>query len=61
MLRIEDALNLILDHTPSLAAEEIALTDADGRVLRCDAISDLDLPPFDRARLPARSRKGRTD
>ncbi len=51
MLRIEDALNLILDHTPLLAAEEIALTDAAGRVLRGDAVSDLDLPPFDRARM----------
>lgn len=51
MLRIEDALNLILDHTPLLAAEEIALTEAVGRVLRCEALSDLDLPPFDRARM----------
>ena len=51
MLRIEDALALILSHTPVLAAEEISLSDAGGRVLRADAISDLDLPPFDRARM----------
>ena len=51
MLRIEDALNLMLDHTPSLAAEEVMLTQALGRVLRSEAVSDLDLPPFDRARM----------
>jgi molybdopterin molybdotransferase len=51
MLRIEDALNLMLSHTPRLAAEEAALGEAAGRVLRRDAVSDLDLPPFDRARM----------
>ena len=51
MLRIEDALQIILEKTPLLGEEEIALTDAVGRLLRCDAVSDLDLPPFDRARM----------
>jgi molybdenum cofactor synthesis domain-containing protein len=51
MLRIEDALNLILAHTPLLATEDVALAEAVGRVLRRDAVSDLDLPPFDRARM----------
>jgi molybdopterin molybdotransferase len=51
MLRIEDALNIILDRTPRLAAEEIALAEATGRVIRADCTSDLDLPPFDRARM----------
>jgi len=51
MLRIEDALDLMLDHTPLLAAEEVALADALGRVLRRDALSDTDLPPFNRARM----------
>jgi molybdenum cofactor synthesis domain-containing protein len=51
MLLIEDALNLILDHTPQLAAEEVALNEAAGRVLRSEAVSDIDLPPFDRARM----------
>lgn len=51
MLRIEDALSLILDHTPALGEEEISLSDAAGRVLRRDAKSDLDLPPFDRSRM----------
>jgi molybdenum cofactor synthesis domain-containing protein len=51
MLRIEDALDIILEHTPVLSAEEIRLEQAIGRVLRHDCVSDLDLPPFDRARM----------
>ncbi len=53
MLRIEDALNLILEHTPAAAnnKEEVTLADALGRVLRQDVMSDLDMPPFDRARM----------
>jgi len=51
MLRIEEALQLILDRTPRLATEEVALAESLGRVLARDALSDLDLPPFDRARM----------
>ncbi len=51
MLRIEDALKLMLDHTPVLPDETVALAEAAGRVLRQTALSDLDLPPFDRARM----------
>ncbi|HKQ78505.1 MAG TPA: gephyrin-like molybdotransferase Glp [Blastocatellia bacterium] len=51
MLRIEDALNVILEHTPTMGAEEVRLAQSVGRVLRCDCVSDLDLPPFDRARM----------
>lgn len=51
MLSIEEALKIILDKTPKLAEEEIALAGAAGRVLRRNAVSDLDLPPFDRARM----------
>jgi molybdenum cofactor synthesis domain-containing protein len=51
MLRIEDALDIILARTPTLAEEEGALAEATGRVLRQDCVSDLDLPPFDRARM----------
>ena len=53
MLRIEDALNIILEHTPAAThnKEEVPLSDALGRVLRQDVISDLDMPPFDRARM----------
>src|SRR5262249_10302584 len=51
MLRIEDALDIILLHTPTLDEEEVRLAQAVGRVLRRDCASDLDLPPFDRARM----------
>ncbi len=51
MLCIEDALDIILKHTPSLGEEEVKLAQAVGRVLRHDCVSDLDLPPFDRARM----------
>lgn len=51
MLRIEDALQLMLDHTPVLSEETVDLSGAIGRVLQQTAISDLDLPPFDRARM----------
>src|SRR5215813_5216593 len=51
MLCIEDALDIILGHTTALGEEEVRLTQSVGRVLRRDCISDLDLPPFDRARM----------
>ena len=53
MFRIEDALKIILNHTPAPSnnIEEIPLSDALGRTLRQDVISDLDMPPFDRARM----------
>jgi molybdenum cofactor synthesis domain-containing protein len=51
MLRIEDALDIILRHTPTLDEEEVRLGQAIGRVLRRNCVSDLDLPPFDRARM----------
>jgi molybdenum cofactor synthesis domain-containing protein len=53
MLRIEDALDIVLDHTPAATnnKEEVPLADALGRVLRQDVISDVDMPPFDRARM----------
>jgi molybdenum cofactor synthesis domain-containing protein len=51
MLRIEDALQIMLDYAPLVAAEEIPLSEAIGRVLRQEAVSDTDLPPFDRARM----------
>ena len=51
MLHIEDALEIILNRIVMLPEEEVDLADALGRVLRRDAFSDLDLPPFDRARM----------
>jgi molybdopterin molybdotransferase len=51
MLRIEDALALILDNVPLLGTNRVFLEDSIGCVLREDIISDLDLPPFNRARM----------
>ncbi|MBK7600703.1 MAG: hypothetical protein IPJ07_20185 [Acidobacteria bacterium] len=51
MLQIEDALEIILNRIVKLPEEEVDLADALGRALRRDAFSDLDLPPFDRARM----------
>ncbi|MFN7947224.1 MAG: gephyrin-like molybdotransferase Glp [Blastocatellia bacterium] len=51
MLRIEDALGIMLDHAPLLVAEEVVLAAATGRVLRRAAVADTDQPPFNRARM----------
>lgn len=51
MLRIENALDIILRHTPTLDEEEVRLAASLGRILRHDCVSDIDLPPFDRARM----------
>lgn len=47
MLRFEDALARILALAPALDVEEVALEDADGRVLGRDLVSPHDLPLFD--------------
>lgn len=46
MLRFEDALARILALAPALDVEEVALEDADGRVLARDLVSPHDLPLF---------------
>ena len=46
---VDDALRIVLDHTPRLPAEEVLLPDALGRVLAEDVRADADMPPFDRA------------
>jgi molybdenum cofactor synthesis domain-containing protein len=51
MLNIENALQIMLAHTPLLGTEETNLTEAAGRILRREALSDMNLPPFDRARM----------
>lgn len=44
-----DALALVLGAARPLGQERVALADAQGRVLACDAHADLDQPAFDRA------------
>ena len=48
-MSVEQALEIVLRETPALAAEDVALADALGRVLARPVIADRDLPPFDRA------------
>src|SRR5918912_2333146 len=49
MLPIPEAIRVVLDETPRLEPETVALAAARGRVLAEDVLADGDLPPFDRA------------
>lgn len=49
MIPVEKALEIVLAHTPLLPSEEVALTEAMGRILAEDVRSDGDMPPFDRS------------
>lgn len=49
MVPVEQALEIVLAHTPSLPVEEVELIHALGRVLAEDVHSDVDMPPFDRS------------
>jgi len=49
LIPVDEALAIVLAHTPSLPDEEVLLTDALGRVLAEAAAADHDMPPFDRS------------
>ena len=49
MIAFEEAVKTVLDHTPVAASRPVALDDALGLVLAEDAISDMDMPPFDKS------------
>jgi molybdopterin molybdotransferase len=46
LLSIDEALALVLGRAARLAGEEVAVSDADGRVLAAPALAAVDLPPF---------------
>ncbi len=46
LLTIDEALRLILERVEPLAAEEVTLSDAAGRIVAVDAVAQVDLPPF---------------
>ena len=48
MVSVEEAKRIILSHSVQMDAEEIALSDAMGRILKEPICADRDLPPFDR-------------
>lgn len=47
MKAVSEALELILSNAPLMPAVATSLEDAIGRVLRVDAVADMDSPPFD--------------
>jgi molybdopterin molybdotransferase len=49
VIPVEQALEIVLDHTPVLPTEESDLAHAVGRVLAEDVHADLDMPSFDRS------------
>lgn len=51
MITVEQALEMILSRVERLGLETIALEAAHGRVLAEAVLADMDLPPFDRARM----------
>jgi molybdopterin molybdotransferase len=51
MIPVNDAIQIVLQHTPKLEFEAAALGEAMGRILAEDIVADSDLPPFDRAQM----------
>ena len=49
MISVEDALRMVLAHTPSLGTCERDLMDAFGTVLAEEVRSDMNMPPFDKS------------
>ena len=49
MIPVEQALEIVLSHTPTLSFEDVELDQALGRVLGEEVRSDTDLPRFDRS------------
>lgn len=51
MITVEKALGVVLDRLSPLGSETVILDSAQGRTLAEDVRADMDLPPFDRARM----------
>jgi len=51
MITVDQALNIVLANISRLGTEAVELDHALGRILAQDVCADLDLPPFDRARM----------
>jgi molybdopterin molybdotransferase len=50
-IEIEEAIQLIISHTPHPAADQVAAKDAHGRVLAEDVTAPIDQPPWPRSPL----------
>ena len=51
MITVDQALSIVLDHVETLGSESVAIDQAHRRILAEDVRADMDLPPFDRARM----------
>ncbi len=51
MIPVEEAQKIILDNVQLLPTETVPLSAATGRMLRQEVCADMDMPPFDRARM----------
>src|ERR1041384_5412382 len=51
MITVDEALSIILDNVEPLGDDSVRLAFAHRRVLAEAIVADLDLPPFDRARM----------
>ncbi|HKA22916.1 MAG TPA: gephyrin-like molybdotransferase Glp [Blastocatellia bacterium] len=51
MITVDKALAIVLDNVDVLDSEAIAIDAANGRILAEEIRADIDLPPFDRARM----------
>ncbi|MBM4044757.1 MAG: molybdopterin molybdotransferase MoeA [Planctomycetes bacterium] len=49
MIKVDDALALVLSNVSPRAAVKVPLAEAQGLVLAEDMLSDLDMPPFDKS------------
>lgn len=49
MIELKEALQIVLDAAWPLGSERVDLADALGRVAAEDVVSDIDMPPFDKA------------
>src|ERR1044072_6433616 len=51
MITVSEAIRITREQTQQLPVEQVALSEALGRVLAEEVIADSDLPPFDRAQM----------
>ncbi|HVG18880.1 MAG TPA: gephyrin-like molybdotransferase Glp [Blastocatellia bacterium] len=51
MITVDEALSIVLGQVEALGAETVPLEQANARILAEDVRADIDLPPFDRARM----------
>jgi len=58
MISVDRAVAIVLDTVKPLGAESIPLESALGRILAEDVVADIDLPPFDRARMDGYALRG---